>query len=427
MEVLADDALEGREAGSRGGQAAAKYLALLFEKYELEPAGTDGSYFQPFGEGYRNLLGMLKGTDPQLGQEIIVIGAHYDHVGYGSRRNSFGPYGAIHNGADDNASGTSSVLELIEAFYELGVRPRRSILFCLWDGEEKGLLGSKHWLRQPTVALEQVKFSINLDMIGRLRNEGLSVYGERTSKGLRTYLSRQNQEGLKLAFNWDLKPDSDHYPFVEHRIPTVMMHTGLHNDYHRPSDDVETLNFQGMQEVSRYVARVTWELANDDESFAFRDEAWEESESNRREFERSGSAFPTRLGITLGSGGMGDGLTIDEVLAGSPAEQAGLASGRTIVSANEHSALTEEDFWDIVFAAEREIVLNVRDSGGESQQAIHVVLGGRPLRIGLSWRIDPGQNGVALVSRVCRHSRADRSWLNGWTADLLGQWRVGQK
>ena len=184
------------------------------QKYGLETAGDGGSYYQVFGKGYRNLLGLLPGTDASLKDEVIVVGAHYDHVGYGSRTDSFGPYGTIHNGADDNASGTSAILEMIEAFDQLEVGPRRSILFCLWDGEEKGLLGSKHWLSAPTLSLENVKFSINLDMIGRLRQEGLSVYGERTAAGLREFLSSANRERLKIQFNWDIQPDSDHYPFI---------------------------------------------------------------------------------------------------------------------------------------------------------------------------------------------------------------------
>jgi hypothetical protein len=410
VEVLADDSLEGREAGSRGGHAAAKYLALLFKKYGLKPFGDGGSYYQSFGNGYRNILGVLPGSDPSLEEQYIVVGAHYDHVGYGSRTNSYGPYGAIHNGADDNASGTSAVLELIEALHESELRPRRSILFCFWDSEEKGLLGSKHWIANPTVDLEKVKFSINLDMIGRLRDEGLSIYGERTASGLRPFLSRVNEEQLKLQFNWDLKADSDHYPFIQNRIPTVMMHTGLHGEYHRPSDDIETLNYPGMQAVTRYVARTVWELADQQELFQFRDDAMRESEISRKRFERAAPPFPTRLGVALQST-KNKTLRIGEVLVGSPAERAGLREGQQILGVNGQSLGSEEQLWNVVFDSPEALVVKVQDSKNAEPKDLSVQLVGRPLRIGLSWRLDQGHPGVALVSRISRHSRADRAGL----------------
>ena len=410
VEVLADDSLEGREAGSRGGHAAAKYLALLFKKYDLKPAGDEGSYYQAFGKGYRNILGVLPGSDTRLQEEFIVVGAHYDHVGYGSRTNSFGPYGAIHNGADDNASGTSAILELVEAFHQKEFRPRRSVLFCFWDSEEKGLLGSKHWLAHPTVELAQVKFSINLDMIGRLRDEGLSIYGERTASGLRPFMSRVNEDQLKLQFNWDIQADSDHYPFIQNQIPTVMMHTGLHGEYHRPSDDIETLNYPGMQRVTRYVARTVWELAEQQELFQFRAESMRESESSRKRFERAAPPFPTRLGVTLNST-KNKILRIGEVLAGSPAERAGLRQGQQVLEVNGKALGSEEQFWNHVFDSPEVVMVKVQDSENAEPQELDVRLGGRPLRIGLSWRLDQGHPGVALVSRISRHSRADRAGL----------------
>jgi acetylornithine deacetylase/succinyl-diaminopimelate desuccinylase-like protein len=136
VDVLADDSFEGREAGSRGGQAAGGYLVQYFEQNGLAGAGVDGSYFQPFGNGCRNILGMIRGSDPELQDEVIIIGAHYDHVGYGTRRNSFGPLGYIHNGADDNASGTAALLEVMQAFSKLPEPPRRTVVFAAWDGEE---------------------------------------------------------------------------------------------------------------------------------------------------------------------------------------------------------------------------------------------------------------------------------------------------
>ncbi len=143
------------------------------------PAAAEQGYFQDFDGASRNILGLWEGSDPALKQEVIIVGAHYDHVGYGTPSNSFGPIGRIHNGADDNASGTSGLLEIMEAIVRLEPRPRRTLLFALWDGEEKGLLGSKHWVAQPTLPLERVKLMLNMDMIGRLRDNRLEIGGSR--------------------------------------------------------------------------------------------------------------------------------------------------------------------------------------------------------------------------------------------------------
>src|SRR5262249_39469180 len=140
VDVLANDTFEGREAGSRGGHAAATYVGRELQRLKLPGGAADGGYYQGFGNQCRNILAVLEGSDPELKKDYIVISAHYDHVGYGNSTNSYGPTGYIHNGADDNASGVSGLLELIEAILQLDVRPKRSILFAFWDSEESGLL-----------------------------------------------------------------------------------------------------------------------------------------------------------------------------------------------------------------------------------------------------------------------------------------------
>ena len=181
VEVLADDSMEGRAAGTRGGYAAGGYIAEQLRKGKFSPAGADGGYFQSVPTGGRNVLAMLNGADPKLSREVIVVGGHYDHVGYGNRGNSAGPAGYIHNGADDNASGTSALLELAEALMLLPSPPKRSILLAFWDGEEDGLLGSKHWMAHPTIPRERIAFFVNLDMVGRLRHDTMWLEGSRTA------------------------------------------------------------------------------------------------------------------------------------------------------------------------------------------------------------------------------------------------------
>ncbi len=191
-----------------------------------------------------------------LKNEYILVGAHLDHVGYGNRLNSNGPVGRIHNGADDNGSGISGALEIAEGLSRLSSSPRRSILIAFWDAEEKGLLGSQHWAEHPTVPLEQVKLAVNIDMIGRLAEETVTVYGSRTAVGLRQRLARCN-EGSDLSFFYDYRnrDDSDHYTFFKRRIPYLMIFTGEHADYHRPSDDADRINYEGLERISGSCSR----------------------------------------------------------------------------------------------------------------------------------------------------------------------------
>ena len=333
--ALADDALEGREGGTRGGRAAAAYIVEQIESLGFEPAGDAGSYYQPFGTGLRNILALLPGRDPALAREVVVIGAHYDHVGYGNADNSFGPFGFVHNGADDNASGVAGLIEIMEALERLPERPRRSILVAFWDGEEKGLLGSNHFLRvRPgPLAGRPLVFSLNLDMIGRLRDERVVVYGARTAPGLRGRLAATNSDpgngaGLQLAFDWDILEDSDHYPFIAARIPTLMLHTGLHDQYHRPSDDVELVNVAGIPLVSRLALAVITEMADTPQPPAFRGASRSESNATRRRLEEGRPPTGPSQGrwgiVSRADSGEPSAPIVVDVARGSPAERAGL-------------------------------------------------------------------------------------------------------
>ncbi len=286
VDALADDTFEGREAGTRGSRAAAGYIVAEIQKFGLPGGGPRASYYQQFGS-YRNILAFAEGSDPKLKDQVIVISAHYDHVGYGTNRNSYGPTGHIHNGADDNASGVSGLLEVMEAVSQLPQRPKRSILFAFWDGEEKGLLGSEHWVAHPTVPLDRVPIMLNVDMIGRLRNQQVEVIGVRTSPGLRRRISEVNDpDGLRLVFEWDIRPDSDHQPFFSHGIPFLMLHTGKHPDYHRPSDDAHLINNDGLSRISQLMFHLVVELADAPTLGPFRSASRTESNGLRHMRER---------------------------------------------------------------------------------------------------------------------------------------------
>lgn len=408
VDVLADDSFEGREAGSQGGRAAAIYLLKQIEKHGLQGAGDDGGFFQSFGSGYRNILGLLEGSDPKLKDEIVIVCAHYDHVGYGTARNSRGPTGYIHNGADDNASGMAGLLETIEAFSKLSERPRRSILFAFWDGEEKGLIGSKHWIAHPTCPLAQVAIVINLDMIGRLSNERLKVFGTRTGRGLRSFVSRHNGEtNLELDFSWVLKANSDHHPFYAKSIPILMLHTGLHSDYHRPSDDAHKVNPEGMQRITRLLFQVVHELADRQERSGFRTASRQETPESRLRLERPLARLPSRFGVRWQRPTEKNGkFTLTFVADGSAADRAGLRVGDRLLRFAGRRVSDQQQFITDVLAAKNPVSVVVQRPGEEKPRELTVRLYGKPVRVGVSWRQDGAEPGTVLLTRVVPGSSA---------------------
>jgi hypothetical protein len=361
VEVLADDVYEGRSAGSRGGRAASQYIVQELRRYDLTPAGTRGDYVQVFDNDWRNILVLLPGSDPQLEREVIVVGGHYDHVGRGSSSTSYGPIGRIHNGADDNASGISIMLETIEAFATSGLRPRRSVLFAFWDGEERDLRGSRYWLRNPTVPVDRIKLAITLDMVGRLRSGQLYVLGSRSGYGLRRLMSGPAEDPMWLDFDWELSANSDHWSFVEKQIPVVLLHTGLHRDYHRPSDDAEKINRDGLREVSRYLLGMLMKAANEDELPRFRDSVRRETDRTQRDVERplpraslrnwpAGSKRP-QLGISWREDeGEPGSVFLTRVVEGTPAHAAGLLVHDRIYEVDGQPFAGEKEFQSTILA-----------------------------------------------------------------------------
>ncbi|HEV3342102.1 MAG TPA: M20/M25/M40 family metallo-hydrolase [Pirellulales bacterium] len=413
-ERLADDTLEGREAGSRGGQAAGHYLGREFQRHQLAGGAASRSYYQTFGSQYRNLLGLWEGSDPELKKEVIVVGAHYDHVGYGNSQNSFGPTGYIHNGADDNASGVAGILELVEAFTRLDARPKRSILFAFWDGEEKGLLGSEHWVTHPTVPLDRVRLAINLDMIGRLQRNRVETFGVRSGYGLRRLISVNNADtDLAFDFSWTMREDSDHYSFYKRNLPVLMFHTGLHGDYHRPSDDVEKLDFAGMERIVRLLFGVVHAAADESQTLGFRAASRKETADVERQRDRPWPVPPSRLGIVWDKAdeGQGRGLRIVKVTPDSPAERAGVRVGDRLLRFDNHDLDNGADVRGLVLAAKNPVTLTVERAGVAQPVDLTVQLAGQPMRLGISWRTDDAEPQAVIVARVLPGSPASHAGL----------------
>jgi Zn-dependent M28 family amino/carboxypeptidase len=373
--VLADDALEGREGGTRGGRAAAAYVVEQLERLGIQPAGDEGGYYQRFG-GMRNILAVIPGSDPALAGELVVVGAHYDHVGYGTAATSYGPFGYVHNGADDNASGVAGLLEIAEAIGRLPERPRRTILLAFWDGEEKGLLGSNHFVRVRPAGLagHRIVCSVNMDMIGRLRGGRLEVYGSRTAVGLREAVVQANSRGstgagLDLVFVWDIEEDSDHFPFIAAGVPTVMFHTGLHDNYHRPSDDAHLVNLAGIEPVSRLALAFVQAAADSLEPLPeFRPACRDESNTTRNRIE---AAVPESAAGPGGRWGLGTrddpgepgSPVVVRVWRDSAAERGGLRVGDRILAIDAARITSQDDMVSRLRLAPATIAVDVERRG----------------------------------------------------------------
>jgi aminopeptidase YwaD len=274
-----------------------------------------------------NVAGFLEGSDPNLKKEVLVIGAHYDHLGYGGEGSgSLQPdTSAIHNGADDNASGTAGVLELAQAFASHKKELKRSILFISFSGEEEGLLGSAYYVKNPLEPLEQTVAMINMDMIGRLKDNILIVYGTGTSANFEALVGKYNSDSsLVLKMNKDGFGPSDHSSFYGKKIPVYHFFTGTHPDYHKPSDDADKINVAGTEKVVRYVRKVAFDLdtATDKPMYV-------QVESPRPAGESRG--FRVYVGTVPDYSEQTNGMKISSVREGSPAAKGGLLAGDTMI------------------------------------------------------------------------------------------------
>jgi hypothetical protein len=267
--LIADDSMQGRGTPSRGLELTAQYVAEQFQKLGLKPGGDNGSWIQRFplprdsSVTAPNTVSILEGSDPKLKNEYVVFVAHMDHLG---ARGKPGQADSIYNGADDNASGTAGVIELAKAFSRSGVRPRRSMIFLTVGGEERGLLGSRHFVEHPPVPFQQIVATIDLDMIGRNWADSVMVLGLQESE-LGAIVSRVEaaHPQLRMAsvpLKW--RGGSDHIPFAERGVPVLVFSSYLHKDYHQYSDSPEKIDAEKTARLLHLVFYVGQEVANVD-------------------------------------------------------------------------------------------------------------------------------------------------------------------
>jgi hypothetical protein len=320
----------------------------------------------------RNVVGWIPGRDTT---RTIVIGAHYDHLGYGGESSLSPDSARVHPGADDNASGVTALLDLVWHFgtrARQGERPTHNLVFCAFAGEESGLLGSSHFVDQPTRPLESIVTMINMDMVGRLRDDRLMVMGAGTAAEFKDLLAAANASfGFDLKLSDDGFGPSDHSSFYKRRVPVLAMFTGVHEDYHKPTDTWDKINVEGIERIAGYVAAIVDSL-------------------DRRQPVTYAEAAAAPMGAIGGGAGYGaylgtipdyvqteGGVLLSGVRKDGPADAAGLRAGDTIV---KFDGVRIDNIYDYTYALRsrkpgQNVRITVLRDGGE--QDFVVTLGRR--------------------------------------------------
>ncbi|WP_339757290.1 M28 family peptidase [Algoriphagus aquimarinus] len=369
---LAADDLGGRAIGTDGERKAAEYLASEFKEIGLQPKGTEG-YFQPFtvskptnpheeavigtdGEGVtgRNVIGYIDNKS----ENTIVIGAHFDHLGMGGNGSLHRGDSAIHNGADDNASGTAALVALARIFKH--EKHTCNFLFIAFSGEENGLWGSNYFVKHPTIDLNNVNYMINMDMVGRLNGEKtLAINGVGTSPSFVTSLELANTDTLKLVTSESGVGPSDHTSFYLQDLPVLHFFTGQHEDYHKPSDDSELINYDGLLLVVKYIDRLVDQL-DAEPKLAFTKTKDSTGDSPR---------FTVSLGVVPDYLYDGKGMRIDGVSEDKPAQAAGLLKGDVVIQMGDSTIVDMMSYMRALSAFQKgdEVLLGY-ERGGEKKE-----------------------------------------------------------
>ena len=331
---LSSDLLMGRETGTEGEALAARYIAERFEGLRLTP-GADGDWFQSFGftfsttphaepgEGEartgRNIVGLIDNG----ASETVVIGAHYDHLGHGTFGSRQPDDHAIHNGADDNASGVAALFAIAERLQMDDAPKNRNYLFLAFSGEELGLYGSKYWVDAPTLDIANVAYMINLDMVGRLNEAGeLAVNGSGTSPVWNDVIAAAAEPvDLDAKLHESGLGPSDHASFYLADIPVLHLFTGQHEDYHKASDDSDLVNYDGLDRVARFATGIIAGL--DGQAVPF---------TKTRDESQGRMSFNVTLGVMPDYVYDGEGMRIDAFLDDRPGKVAGMQKDDVLIS-----------------------------------------------------------------------------------------------
>lgn len=286
-----------------------------------------------------NVIAWLKGSDPVLSEEFIVIGAHHDHLGMGGQGNSSRVPDtiAVHYGADDNASGVAAVLELAEKYSRL--KPARSIIFATFGAEEKGIIGSNYFVSHPPVPLDKIGLMLNLDMVGRLRDSSIQIGGVGTSAEFKSILSNTEKN---TPFHFSLSEagygPSDHAAFYAKDKPVLFFSTGAHQDYHTPDDKADSINIEGLKDITMYLSDLSLYFANNETGLTFQEAGPKESTSGRYRGKVTFGIMPDV------SGEGNEGMKVLAVTEGKPAANGGLKKGDVITAIDGKAVGNIQDY-----------------------------------------------------------------------------------
>ncbi len=316
----------------------------------------------------RNVIGVLPGRGP-LSSQIVVLGAHYDHLGIRE--------GTIYNGADDNASGSAGVIEVCKQLAKVPVR-KRTLLCMTFTGEEIGLLGSEHYVEHPTVPIQSIVAMVNMDMIGRwtpgIEENELAVQGLGTGDSLAQIVQRRaDQSGIKFLPDPSAKGPSDHASFYEAGVPSLFFFTGVHADYHRPGDDVEKINADGAAKIATMVSQITLDLINAESTPQFA-----KVESTPRIF-RGPQPSPVVMGIMPDMEGDSKepGWLVADVMEGGGASKAGMKAGDRILSVDGLAITGMTDYYKATEKKKAGDVISVNVRRGREELTLQVELAAR--------------------------------------------------
>jgi hypothetical protein len=398
LRYIADDARQGRGLGTKGLEEAGAYIADQFLRLGLRPGAANGTWFQDFtvspdapavahlglpATATRNVVAVLPGTSPALSGQVVIVGAHYDHLGLGGP-NALDPdsTGAVHNGADDNGSGTVALIEIARRL--AATRPGRTIVFVAFSGEELGVLGSSHYAKNPTpFPMDSVYAMINLDMVGRLRDGKLLALGAETATELRALLDSLNggpatsngAGALHSARRFDLRASgdgwgpSDHASFYAVKRPVVHFFTDLHDDYHRATDDWDKINVTGVVQVASFAADLALALADRPGPLTFVDVP-------RPQLSTSGRSAAS-LGTIPDMAGSPGGVLLSGVRAGGPGAVAGIRAGDIIIAIGTHAIANLYDMTNALNAHQPGDTVVVTVRRGTDEVKVTTVLGRR--------------------------------------------------
>lgn len=342
LEYLASEKLEGRETGSEGEALAAQYIIDRFNKLGIKP--INGKEFkqrfskkvkanphatEPSEDDFEIIGHNVIGFIDHGANQNIIIGAHYDHLGYGHEGSLYKGEEAIHNGADDNASGVVALLDLAEKLKNK-TNQNNNYIIIAFSGEEKGLLGSNFFVKSTWFDIDKANYMINMDMVGRLNDDRqLAVYGTGTSPSWHPTIEKIKEPSFKFKFEESGVGPSDHTSFYLKNIPVLHFFTGQHKDYHKPSDDAHLINYNGINDVSIFIEKIIDKL-NSAGKLEFT-KTKDESEDVPR--------FKVTLGVVPDYLFDGKGMRIDGVSEGKPAFRASLKEGDVVVKLGEHEVV----------------------------------------------------------------------------------------